>query len=198
MRKIVALIFVIVALVWVGNAFAVPLGQEYELISPNPLVGTPIYTPGTDLGYFIWTDDLERYNWHIRWSGAGPNADFSGTIALSGSVFDTIATFSFDASDYASIHNDYVNYIAIANIGEDGFDFSLTQTSALSFVGFDLFINGSQQIGDNIFFGQNNISAASLGTDGDFKIAAPVPEPRTLLLLGFGLLGLLFMKRRKT
>ncbi len=184
-----------------GSASAIPLTSEYELISPEPIVGAPTYTPGSDLGYFIWTDDEARTDWHIRWSGAGPNTLFTGNIILEGNVFDTLVEFSFDnhngPADWSFNTDEYATYFAIANVWEDGLDFTINQVSAPSYVGFDLFMDGSQDIGNNIYFGANNITAASLGSDGDFKVAAPVPEPATMLLFGTGLVGLAGAARRK-
>ena len=38
----------------VGNASALPLPAEYEVVNPDTTVGMPSYAAG-DLGYYIWT-----------------------------------------------------------------------------------------------------------------------------------------------
>jgi hypothetical protein len=193
--KGIALAFVGSLLV-AGSAMALTLGTEYELINPD-LVGTPTYIPGTDLGYYIWVDDVTRTDWHLRWSGAGPDTVFAGTIGLEGNTFDSFIEFSFEGADLSYNLVDSAGWIAIANVGQDGIDFSISKIADPSYVGFDLFMDGNQQIGDNIYFGSLNETAAMYGSDGDFKVNAPVPEPATMLLMGSGLVGLAGAARRR-
>jgi hypothetical protein len=47
-----------------------------------PFIGKPDYQAGTDLGYFIWSDDD---GYHLRWSADGNSHKFTGSIVLVGS-----------------------------------------------------------------------------------------------------------------
>ncbi|MGM0452626.1 MAG: PEP-CTERM sorting domain-containing protein [Thermodesulfobacteriota bacterium] len=198
----ITMIAVISVMFLSGAGFAMPLSDEYETLNVNTF-GAPTYTAGTDLGYFIWTDDMARKNWHIRWSGEGPDTFFSGNISLVGNEFDEFVEFKFEdhggssTADTSFNTADWAEYFALANVGEDGLDFSINNLSAPGYVGFDLKMTGNENVADNIYFGPNKTTVASLGSDGDFKVAAPVPEPTTMLLFGLGLLGIVGLGRKK-
>lgn len=220
MRKgVVALLAAVVASsgLWVGTAGAIPLSDaEYEMFAGDPL-GVPIYTAGSDLGYFIWADDAARTSWHIRWSGdtntkdtantTSANYYFSGHIYLTGlgtqdtaNTFEGYDLFSWDRNDALPFHSDQtMAYTAWANVFEDGIDFTIAG-DAVGALAFDLHIDPS---GTDYTSPTPIADFINIGADGehpgseDFRVAAPVPEPGTMILLGSGLLGLAGLGRKK-
>ncbi len=190
-----------------GQVFAIQIdGHDYELLEDVNPVGAPTYVAGQDLGYFLWSDDASRRDWHLRWSGdanvnQGANYVFLGNIALSANQFDLpVLKFKFENNDTLIESVDQLGYFAYANVSEDGFDFSIIGDILPSYLGFDLNIipltsgaTDTSVIQDFIKIGADMTAPGS----GDFAIAAPVPEPGTLVLLGAGLIGLGYICRRK-
>ena len=207
MRKIFLLALSIV-FVLSANASAISIGgHDYELLTGvDPYSSSaPTYTVGTDLGYYLWAKDENRRDWSLRWTGDGALYNFSGNVALSANNFDQVSTFSFETSGIYVDHliynedMDKLLYFAYANVGEDGFDFSIVGDTFPSYLGFNLNIakldaNGQiiSDVTDFIFIGADKVNP----TSGDFALAAPVSEPRTLFLLGAGVVGLALYRRR--
>lgn len=193
-----------------GKASALQiLGHDYELLEGVDPVGAPSYTQGYDLGYFIWTDDVSRRDWHVRWSGdskvaIGANYKFKGEVVLSANQFGDVTPFKFEVNDEVNDYflptGDMLDYVAFANVGHDGFDFSILGDVRPSYLGFNLNILPLTQACTDVTEIQNfiKIGAGMMNPEsGDFAVAAPVPEPGTLLLLGGGLIGLFYLRKRK-
>lgn len=123
--------------------------------------------------------------------------------------FGNVETFDVEvvAGDYE------ISWEAVAGPHYDGIDFWINGVvgNQITFdLGSTLFNGlggptGDPVSGSKIFIGQDSVTPdvyASLGSaDGnyyqEFHIAAPVPEPTTMLLLGSGLIGLAGLGRKK-
>ncbi|MFA6169414.1 MAG: FlgD immunoglobulin-like domain containing protein [Candidatus Margulisiibacteriota bacterium] len=80
-----------------------------------PFIGKPDYKAGTDLGYFIWSDES---GYHIRWSADGSSHKFSGNlIAMGGTVNITGGNSSVSSGSM-------ISWNKTLSGGEGGFDFT--------------------------------------------------------------------------
>lgn len=199
-KKITALVVGAMLMLGAASAWATPYPAEWKVISPTSTLGTPSIDPSADFGYFLWTDDLERTSWHMRWVDGPNKGRFSGTISLYDSTGSfTPYTFETGDSNWDYLTSDEFKTSMVNDVdGMDGLDFQLTQLAQPSYIGFDLFYNGYAIRPDMVFIGSMEQTVLSLGGDQDFILAAPVPEPGTMMLLGVGFLGLaIYGKRRK-
>ncbi len=193
---------------FINNALALP--SEWGVVNPSDLAATESEmltvmqnyweTEGTGPAYFLWTGDESRMTWTLAWTGGyGQSTDkFGGLIALENAFTNDFLTLSWDSDDLVLDENDSgIEFYARAWNYFDGITFTITDYDLPSYVGFDLRYNLQAADPNHIFLGASMETIASLGEDQDFAVAAPVPEPATMLLLGAGLIGLAGVGRKK-
>ena len=179
-------------------------------------------------GYYIWANDDARTSWSVRWTGRESTTtddygwyDWSGKILYSVNGIDSMELVLWEPNDgivqytdsqivYGSNTFDSSKETAKAGPGWDGFDFTLIGdvgdylTFALESTLFD-----NSNLSSGVYIGQehqfvlDNVDSTQFwaGTTGEirqFEVAAPVPEPGTLFLLGAGVAGLALYRRKSS
>tara|TARA_R110002167_G_scaffold196233_4_gene399189 strand:- start:26 stop:670 length:645 start_codon:yes stop_codon:yes gene_type:complete len=194
------------------TAFATP---QYN----GQTTATNITNSQMTTGYYIWNTDTASRNWHIRWTSTNANSgnkvSWFGDIFIQGNGLDSASAFSFESNDSLSTPSfsstDIIDWVAYTNDtgGVDGIDFTIDQDVSLIkfslgsslFSGLELNSSDPGVTGTNIFIGENFatpnvlVERSNTGTFQSFEVN--VDEPATLALLGIGLAGLGFARRKQ-
>jgi flagellar hook assembly protein FlgD len=121
----------------------------------NQYTGKPSYTPGKDLGYYIWTDEA---GWHIRWSSDGTNHHFTGSLMGSG-----LSGIRGQGIELSNANGSFVNWDKTMSGGEAGIDFTADSGAMVIITPkIDEDLNVPAFNADNIYLGMTKATQAYL------------------------------------
>jgi hypothetical protein len=118
---------------------------DFKLVSSLPIdpTGAPVFTPGTDLGMFIWQDtvtngcNVGEDQWRLRFSRQTEETTFSGTLSGTDNDIDArfISTQAVGSCPAGSLSDErtFVYDCALTNDAEAGYDLCVSAGGRLNF-----------------------------------------------------------------
>lgn len=192
MRKVTSLLAGTVLMLLTGIAWAIPTTWT-DTIDFNP----DILVPPT----YFFTHDITDSGFSSSFMGGN---DTISSFILTVALYDDNSESSYSFSSYMMPVGDGPEAARIlATGGVYSYDFNLqSNTFAGSLDGrFDLWSDGRLGVFVCSNFGDFYLDSSSLTATGDngdtSSRLAPVPEPGTMVLLGFGMLGLAIYGKRR-
>ncbi|MFA5894007.1 MAG: FlgD immunoglobulin-like domain containing protein, partial [Candidatus Margulisiibacteriota bacterium] len=117
-----------------------------------PFIGKPDYKAGTDLGYFIWSDDD---GYHLRWSVDGSNHKFTGNIILtSGAGYSDVKTIGGGIT----VKSPLISWDSSISGGEGGIDFKVAAGQLMISTKTDEDPASPSITADNVYLGISKFS----------------------------------------
>ncbi|MFA4843781.1 MAG: FlgD immunoglobulin-like domain containing protein, partial [Candidatus Margulisiibacteriota bacterium] len=117
-----------------------------------PFIGKPDYKPGTDLGYFIWSDDD---GYHLRWSADGSNHKFTGNIIITGGAgYSDVKTIGGGIK----VQSPLINWDSSISGGEGGLDFKAASGQLMITAKTDEDPASPSITADNVYLGVSRYS----------------------------------------
>jgi hypothetical protein len=186
MRKITSILVAAALMLVTGSAWAIPTTWT-DTIDFNP----DIKIPPT----YFFTHDITDSGFSSFFMGGN---DTISSYLLTVSLYDAKVGTNITFSSNTLLASNGIAARILTTGGVYSYDFTLTSNSYTgNLLGrFDLWADGRLGVFVSSTFGEFYLDKSSLTASGD-NGTAPVPEPGTMVLLGFGLLGLAIYGKRR-